>query len=275
MKCPKCGENVNKDDKICRNCGTVLKKEKNSFLGSLFSRKKKAPAPGVPLLETTAEGAVVNKFKYIKAALAAGAVIIVITLIMVLIFHVASGKGLKQAEKFAGYIGSKVTSAEQELEVHLKDNSAFAAVNKADSFDYIYESESRVEVDDVSFPEWTVTIMRTDTEKIEQVIFTDYRVLKKDSRGKKLDKRVDLDKFEKNEKITNVLDEIDADPFRITYDDLYRKYEYRYYYKLDNGDIQGVILYITCDYNNKYLYYVDEDVFPVVLTGGKLSAREQ
>ncbi|MBR1384399.1 MAG: zinc ribbon domain-containing protein [Ruminococcus sp.] len=274
MKCPKCGENVSKDDKICRNCGTVIKKEKKGFLSLFFGKKKKAD-PGVPLLETKAEGAIVNKFKYIKAAAAAGAVIIVILLIIILIFHVASGKGLKQAEKFAEYIGSKVTTAEQELEVHLKDNSAFSSVNKADSFDYIYESESRVTIEDVSFPEWTVTIMRTDSEKIDQVIFTDYRVLKKDVRGPKLDKRVDLDKFDKETKISSVLDEIDADPFRITYEDLYRKYEYRYYYKLDSGDAQGVILSVVCDYNNKYLYYVEEDIFPVSIVGGKLSARAQ
>lgn len=274
MKCPKCGAAASKDDKICRNCGTVLKKEKKGFL-SLFKKKKDPQgASNVPRLTTTAgSDAEVAKGKTIKLALIGVCVLVMIILILVLIFHVASGKGLKQAQKFAEHLGEKITSVEKELDAHLKDNSSYTVINKADSFDYIYESEDTVSIDDISFPEWTIGIVKTDAEKIDQVIFTDYRVLKKDSRGIKQDKRIDLSRFEKKTKISTVTDEIDMDPFRITYDLSYTKYEYRYYYKMDNGDIQAVCLTVTSDLNNKYLFYTSDDLFPFFVTDSSQTAR--
>ncbi|MBR6102693.1 MAG: zinc ribbon domain-containing protein [Ruminococcus sp.] len=267
MKCPKCGENANKDDRICRNCGTVLKKEKKSLLSLFTGKKNKSAAPSnVPLLETKGGGLDSGKFKYIKNAAVVGAIAVIVILVLVLIFHVASGKGLKQAEKFSGYIGSKVSVAEKELEIHLKDSSSFTSVNKADKFDFIYESEDDISVSDVKFPEWTVTILKTDSEKIDQVIFTDYRVLKKDSRGQKTDKRIDLDKYDTSSKMSTVLDDIDIDPFRITYDVSYIKYEFRYYYKLDNGDVQSVILNVVSNIDNKFMYSISDDVYPVELS---------
>ena len=264
MKCPKCGENTSKDDRICRNCGTLLKKEKKGFLP--FFGKKSKPA-NVPLLETTAKStASAEKFKYVRMAAIVGVAAVVIILIIMLVFHVAAGKGRKQAEKFASYIGSKVTVAEKELDLHMKDSSTFHAVNKADSFDYIYESEDSIKVNEASFPEWAITVLKTEAEKIDQVIFTDYRILKKDPRGVKAGKRLDLDRYESKTKMTDVLDDLDIDPFRITYDVSFIKYEFRYYYELDNGDMQSVILNVVSNIDNKFMYSVSEDVDPILLT---------
>jgi len=271
MKCPKCGEKAAKDDRICRNCGTVLKKESKGFL---LLGTKKAPS-AVPALETKSSSshsatrsssASYDKSRILKTIgiTAVGAVIII--LVVVLVFHVASGKGQKQAEKLAEYIGNKVASAEKDLEINLKDNSSFSSVNKSDTFDFIYESEDSVKVNDVTFPEWAVTVTKTQSDKIEQVVFTDYRVLKKDARGEKTDKRFDLSKYDRNTKINTVLDDIDIKPFRITYDAAFRKYEYRYYYKLDSGDVQSVILTVNSNSDNKYMYSVSDDIYPIIFS---------
>ena len=79
---------------------------------------------------------------------------------------------------------------------------------------------------------------------------------------------IDLDKYDKKAKISAVLDEIDMDPFRITYDASFTKYEYRYFYKLDNGDMQSVILCVSADANEKYIFYTAEDIFPFYYVGG-------
>lgn len=274
MKCPKCGAAASKDDKICRNCGTVLKKEKKSFL-SLFKRKKNdQSASNVPRLTTSAGGDVDSgKGRAIKLGLIGICVGVIIILILVLIFHVASGKGLKQAQRFAEHLGEKITNVEKELDAHLKDNSSYNIVNKSDSFDYIYESEDSVSIDDVTFPEWAIGIIKTDSEKIEQVIFTDYRVLKKDSRGEKQDRRLDLSRYDRKTKLSTVTDDLDMDPFRIVYDLNYTKYEYRYYYKLDNGDVQAVCLTVAADLNNKFIFATSEDIFPFFVTDSAPNAR--
>ena len=271
MNCPKCNESVSKDDNICRNCGTVLKNSKRSkgLLGIGTSKKEKKLTPGVSVIDAAAgpERAVSKKWQYLRYGLFGAVALLIIILIVILILHVASGKGKKQAKNLAEFIGSKVTNAEKDLDIHLKDNSEFAVINKMDTFDYITESEDRIEIDDTSFPEWTVTVIKNDNEKIEQVVYTDYRILKGDSRGEKTDKRIDLDKFDKKVKISTVLDEIDMDPFRITYDASFTKYEFRYYYKLDNGDMQSVILCVTSDSSDKYSFYTSEDIFPFYYAG--------
>lgn len=274
MKCPKCGAAASKDDKICRNCGTVLKKEKKGLLGLFGGKKDSTDNSKVLRLETSAETAEApRKGGMLKLALIFICIAAIVILVLMLIFHVASGKGLKQAQKFAEHIGEKITSVEKELDAHLKDNSSYNIVNKADSFDYIYESEDTVSIDDITFPEWTVGVIKTDSEKIDQVIFTDYRVLKKDSRGVKQDRRLDMSKYDRNTKFSTVTDDIGMDPFRIVYDLNYTKYEYRYYYKLDNGDVQAVVLTVTSDLNNKFLFSTSDDIFPFFVTDSAPTAR--
>lgn len=267
MKCPNCGVKADRKDTMCRNCGTVLKKEKKGFLPALGTKKNDNV---LRLEDKSAAKSSALKGKYLKPAIMIAGAAVVLLLIVMLIFHIASGKGLKQAEKLSGYIGARVTSAEKDLEINMNDSSSFSSVNKTDEFDFIYESEDDVEVNDVSFPEWTVGILKTESEKIDKVVFTDYRVLKKDTRGVKTDRRVDLSKYDSSSKMSAVLDDIDFDPFRITYDVAYIKYEFRYYYKMDNGDIQAVVLTVVANIDNKFMYSVSEDIPPVYIYEKKL-----
>ena len=272
VKCPNCGEKSEKKDKVCRNCGTLLKKER-SFLKQ--SPKLKQDAAQVPLLETSSAPSVSNgsKLKLIKLIAAGAVLIFVILLAVTLVLHITSGKGKKTAESFSEYLGTNVGTAEDKLDIHLKDDSSFAIINRSDTFDYIYESEDSVSIDDIKFPEWTVSVLKTSSEKIDEVVYTDYTVLKKDSRGKKLDKRPDLDAYGRNTKINTVLDAIDCEPFRISYAIDFTRYEYRYCYELDNGDIQSVALVISADLEGRYFYSTSEELDPFFITSKNPSAR--
>ena len=249
----------------------MLKKER-----SLLKRDKKAEAAAVPLLETTAssqQSSAVSKIKLAKMIVICVVVLLVILLAVNLIIHFVSGKGKKNAEKLSEYLGSNVGTAEDKLDIHLKDNSSFAIINKSDTFDYILESEDTVKIDDIKFPEWSVTVMKTDSEKIDTVIYTDYKLLKSDSRGEKLDKRPNLDGYSRSTKIGTVIDQIGCEPFRITYSLDFTKYEFRYYYELDNGDMQSVSLTVSADLEGRYFYSASEDLDPFFITSRASSAR--
>ena len=272
MKCPNCGEKSEKKDKVCRNCGTLLKKER-SFLKT--TPKLKQESANVPLLETSAPSAASggSKLKLIKLIVSAAALVAVVLLVITLVLHITSGKGKKSAESISEYLGTNVGTAEEKLDMHFKDDSAFGIINRADTFDYINESEDSVSIDDIKFPEWTVTILKTSSEKIDTVVYTDYNILKKDSRGKKLDRRPDLDAYGRNTKISTVIDAIDCDPFRISYALDGTKYEYRYCYELDNGDLQSMALIITADLEGKYFYSTSEELDPFFITSKTPSSR--
>lgn len=271
MKCPNCGEKSDRKDKVCRNCGTVLKRERSL----LKTAKNKQDAGSVPLLETSAPSAspAVNKFKLIRLIVVAVVVLIIILLVVNLLVHFASGKGKKNAEKLAEYLGTSVGTAEDKLDIHLKDNSSYSILNRSDTFDYILEAEDSVNIDDIKFPEWSVTVMKTASEKIDNVIYTDYNYLKKDSRGAKLEKRPDLDVYGRNTRIDTVLDAIGCDPFRISYALDFTKYEFRYYYELDNGDMQSVALTVSADLEGRYFYSTSEELDPFFITSKAPSAR--
>ena len=269
MKCPNCGEKSDKKDKVCRNCGTVLKKERSL----LRSSKNKQGAGNVPLLETSAPSAAAGKFKLIKLIVIAVVALIMILLVVTLLVHFASGKGRKNAESLAEYLGTSVGTAEDKLNLHLKDNSSYTILNRSDTFDYILESEDSVKIDDIKFPEWSVTVLKTSSEKIDTVIYTDYNILKNDSRGEKLEKRPDLDVYGRNTKVSTVLDAIGCDPFRISYELDFTRYEFRYCYELDNGDIQSVALTVSADLDGKYFYSTSEDLDPFFITSKAPSAR--
>ena len=236
---------------------------------------KKETSSSVPLLETKAENSSSGGFKLKSlktiAILLVAAVVIVFAII--LIIRLTTEEGKKKAEKLSEYLGTNVGSAEDKLNMHLKDNSAYAILNKSDAFDYIYESEDSVNISDIKFPEWTVTVIKTSSEKIDSVIYTDYNLLKSDSRGEKLAKRPDLDSFGRSTKMKTVLDAIDTSPFRIIYSLDSTKYEFRYCYELDNGDIQSVALIVCADLEGKYIYSSSEDLDPFFITSKVPSSR--
>ena len=257
MVCPKCQKTVGENDAVCSNCGIALKDKKSKFSIKKFIENRKKSAS--KNLKTVTKK---TNMKTVRIVMATVIALLVLLLIIVLIVNAAGNKGNKIAGEFSECIGYLSADAEKETGYHLKSNSAFRIVNKAVAFDGIYESEDEVRIDDISYPEWAVTVNLNESKKIESVTYTDFESIKKDSRGKEKDKIINLEKFDKGTKYNTVVDEIDLDPYSITYKDENTTYVYKYYYMTDYDDAQTVVLSVTFDEDNKFLYESAEYVYP-------------
>lgn len=265
VECPKCKKTVGENDAVCRNCGIALKepKRKKFNVRGLVNRKKTKTPSDLKTVEGR-KGIVrqrVNENK-LKLGLFVIALILIIILVVVLISHISGEKGNKTALELREYAGKSISAAESDIGIHLKDGSSYRGVNTALMFDYIYESEDEVRINDISYPEWAVTVLMDKNENIESVVYTDFISVEDDIRGDKKEKDVNLDKFDKGAKYSTVTDEIDCDPYSITYKKDNTSYRYKYYYFADNGDAQQVILTVVFDDDNKFLYYSSELVYP-------------
>ncbi len=270
MKCPKCKKTVSENDAVCSNCGVALKDKKHNTFKNLFIKNKKQDRPMV--LETMVEASNSQKShknkkreKKIKITILTVVALLVAALIIVLISQLTSDKGEKKASQTAEFIGETITDAEKDLKIHFKDNSQFHILNKAVAFDYVYETDDKVEIDDVSYPEWTIAILNDSNANIEKVTYTNYKVLKKDSRGKKLSKKINLDSFDKGARFSSVTDQLKLDPYKIIYAENSTSYIYKYHYTQSNSDDQNVLLTIVFDEKMKYLYYTSVDLYPLYM----------
>lgn len=257
MVCPKCQKTVGDKDAVCSNCGIALKdqKAKQGIKEYIANRKKSASKN----LKTVTKKTNMKKVRIIMSAVIAS---LILLLIIVIVINISGGKGNKAAGEFAEYIGHLSADAEKETGYHLKSDSAFRIINKTIAFDGIYEAEEEVRIDDISYPEWAVTVNLNQSKKIESVVYTDFELIKKDSRGQKKDKIINLEKFDKGAKYNTVVDEIDLDPYSITYKNENTTYVYKYYYMTDYDDAQTVVLSVTFDEDNKFLYDSAEYVYP-------------
>lgn len=265
MECPKCRKTVGENDAVCRNCGIALKEPKRKMFNikKITDRKKYKNHSDLKTVDGK-KGLVRQKANEnkLKLVLVAVSLILILVLIILLVSHISGDKGNKTALELKEYIGRSVSNAETDVEIHLKDESAFRGVNTALAFDYVYEAEEELEINDITYPEWTVTVILDKSEKIESVVYTDFTTVEDDLRGDKKEKSVSLDKFDKGAKYNTVTDEIDCDPYRITYNKENTSYMYKYYYITDNGDAQQVVLNVVFDDENKFLYYSSELVYP-------------
>ena len=276
MECPKCHKPVGDNDAVCKNCGLVLKEDAGKAKKTLFSPKKsserkKEKAELSFLKGGTAtrlaqsgeaaadKGTLAFKLKLFGIALAAVALIVVI---IVIIVNVMSNGGEKTAEKLSDYINKPVTTAEDKLDIHLKEESAFDGVNYAFAFDYIYESEDDVTVDEVKYPEWAITVNVDEDNDITSVTYSDIKLLEKNYKGVKMDSKISIDGFDEGDKLSKVLDELAIDPYSVTYSILGKTYIFKYYYHADNGDTWRVRLTAVFDSDDKLEYITSTDVFP-------------
>ncbi|MDE6149410.1 MAG: hypothetical protein K2F81_04870 [Ruminococcus sp.] len=265
MECPKCKKTVGENDAVCRNCGIALKepKRKKFNVKRLVNRKKMQASSDLKTVEGR-KGLVRQKINEnrLKLVLFIISIILIIVLVIVLISHISGEKGNKIALELIEYSGKSVSDAETDVGIHLKDGSSYRGVNTALKFDYVFESEDEVRINDITYPEWAVTVLLDKNEKIESVVYTDFKSVEDDLRGDKKDKDINLDKFDKGAKYSTVTDEIDCDPYSITYKKDNTSYLYKYYYMTDNGDAQQVIINVAFDDENKFLYYSSELVYP-------------
>lgn len=279
MECPKCHKPVGDNDAVCKNCGLVLKADDARAKKSLFSPKKSSErkkekaelsflkgGTASRVLSGGGEAAAVSGdkglgFKLKLFGIALGAIALIV-LIIVIIVNVMSKGGEKTAEKLSDYINKPVTAAEDKLEIHLKEESDFDGVNNAFAFDYIYEADDDVKVDEVKYPEWAITVKVDDDNDITSVTYSNIALLEKNYKGIKTDGKISIDNYDEGDKLSKVLDGIGLDPYSVTYQILGKTYVFKYYYHTDNGDSRRVILTAVFDPDDKLEYITSTDVFP-------------
>lgn len=249
MVCKKCKEVLPDDAEVCTCCGAKIKhkkqKEKKNRLDAGDALKPKSSLS--------------SKIKIVvTVALAAVAAAIVIALIVSLV----SDDGKKTAEVLSEYIGQTMLEARNDSDIKVFDESKFSAVNNAMKFNYLVEDDDSVKVDGIKFPEWVVTVCLNDSDEIVTVTYTDFTTCKKNHKGQKADKVIDLDNVMKNEKYKNVEKEIDLDVYSIKYENAFITYTYKYYYEDEAGNEQAVRLTVTYNVNMEYQYYSSELVYP-------------
>ena len=265
MDCPKCGKKIGDKDNVCSNCGVVIKEnaENTKLSTKLFGKKnvKKNPLATSKLGKTEK---LRSRFsmKHLKIFLAIAAVLILIALVVTLVVSISSGKGKKLARNTAEYLGKTVAVAESKLDVHFKDKSSFSVLNKALEFDYVEESEDSVKVDGTKYPEWAVLVKVNKQQQIQSVKYCDFKLLKKDVRGVECDKIINLDRFDEGADYSKVNSEIGIDPYSISYSEKLVTYRYRYWFENDSGDQQQVVLDVSYDNDNHFLYYTSNMVYP-------------
>lgn len=256
MECPKCHKSVSESDDVCSNCGVTLKDKKTKNFKKIVKNKKDKAKSG---FETVKKKAVSKKAKTVYIILS---VVLVVLLVLVLVAHFTDEKGNKIASEYAEFIGMKISEAESETGYNLKEDAVHRCLNSAMNFDEIYECEDEITVEDISFPKWAVTVNNDNNKKIDSVVYTDFTQIKDDLRGEKKDKCISLEKFNKGAKFNAVSDEIDLEPYSITYKKNNVVYAFKYYYITDYGDAQSVILSVTFDDDNKYLNSTEKLVYP-------------
>lgn len=273
MNCPKCHKPIGDNDAICKNCGLVIREDLVKTKKSLFSSKsKKADSKNGRSELSFLRKPSKNDLGSVQAAkplgekirliaIAAAAVLFVIVVIIIVV-KISSNGGEKTATKLADYINKPLTTAQDKLEIHLKDESAFDGVNYSMSFNYIYEPEDDIEIDEVKYPEWAVTVDVDDDDDITSVTYTDFTVLKKNYKGIKRDSKIDIGKYESGDKLSDILKDLDMDPYSITTKIIGKTYVFKYYYIADNGDAKRVIITAIFDSSDKLDYVTSSDVYP-------------
>lgn len=250
MVCKKCKEVLPDDAEVCTCCGAKIKHKKP---------KEKKDRSAFDDDRQRTKGSLSSKIKIIATlAVAAVAVAIVIALVVSLV----SDDGKKTAEVLSEYIGQTMLDARNDSDIKVFDESKFSAVNNAMKFNYLVEDEDSVKVDGIKFPEWVVTVCLNDSDEIVTVTYTDFTTCKKNHKGQKSDKVINLDNVMKNEKYKNVEKEIDLDVYSITYENAFITYTYKYYYEDEAGNEQAVRLTVTYNVNMEYQYYSSTPVYP-------------
>lgn len=244
MVCKKCKEVLPDDAKVCTCCGSAIKPKKPKQP----KEKKQIDKAGL-----------ISKLKIVGVV---AGFVAVIVLIITLIVTALSGEGIKTAEELSEYIGESMFDALNESNIKVADESKYTAVNNAMKFDYLIESEDSVKVDGVNFPEWVVTICLNEDEEIVTVTHTDFTVCKKNHKGQEADGEINLDNVKKNLKYKKVLDEIDLDPYSVTYENAFVTYTYKYYYEDEAENEQAVRLTVTYNKDMEYQYYNSTPVYP-------------
>lgn len=245
MICPRCKSNIPDNSVRCEVCDKKIKKTKTSKNSALKEKAKAIP-----------------KETKIKLLISVIVTVAIIVLILLVIKKVGDNTGKNLSESLSEYIGEPVKVAINETDEYFADDSNYSALNSITPFNYIIEAKKSVSVDGVNYPKWAIFIFTNDSDVIEQIKYVDFNALKGNTKGYETKREINLDKFAIGDKFRVVNKEIDIEPFMITYRSGTIIYDYRYYFKNDSKDEQGMTLSVALDEDNGYVYSTSQPIIP-------------
>lgn len=248
MTCPRCKSNIPDNSTVCDVCNKKIKKKK------IISKEKKSTE------KKQLNNKLKEKLKIIIPVIIG--VIILVLLVFIVIKKIGDNTGLNLSDDLSEYIGEPIKVAINETDEYFADESKFEPANFVFEFNYIIEDDDSVKIDDVKYPCWAIYIVTNDNDEITQVKYVDFRILEKNSKGCKTDGEINLDKFVLGDKFRTVNKTIEIDPFCITYNSGTIVYDYRYYFKNDYDDEQGMTLSVTLDNEEGYIYSTSQRDIP-------------
>ena len=251
VKCPKCGKDIVDNSEIsffCSECGYKFnnhkqKKIKVKTQNSIFKKIKQLPT-----------------FFKSKKNLAILSVVIIVIFVFILFLNLLKEDGLKIAYKTSEKIGQNIVKVEENAKIHVDTSSECNAINKSADFDYIYESDKKIEVDGVKVPEWIIKFYATDTD-ITKIYYRDYSLQKKNYKGKKLKEPIEYDDIKECKTLKQIKNKFDIDPISITfYNDNTKEYRYMFYYINSDKDEEVAEFIITFDKKDKVIGIIENDI---------------
>lgn len=233
MVCPKCAAVIDDNCESCYSCGMEFKhasEEEKKLPQKEATNKKKLRKINI---------------KHKKLVIVCFLLLLVLAIILTVVLSLVKKSGEGIAFKMSKKIGQDIVNVEKSAGVHVNTSSACPAINKPADFDYIYESDKKINVDGVTVPKWTITLYATDSD-ITKIYYRDYTSQKKYYKGVKLKKNIKLDDLKECNRLKDIQREIDIDPVSITFfADKTKEYRYMFYYIDKDKNEQRVEYMVT------------------------------
>lgn len=229
MTCPNCEANVADGEKFCPNCGADI---------------LLATTPEKPKSENKDK-----KPKIIKIL----TIVIPVVLIGIIIVLIASlfvtNKGELVSENISKNLGRSVAMAEKNTQLKLKTSSSYTVLKDIVNYNYIYESKKSTKIEGINVPEWVVFITVDNNDKIDKVTYYNFKVLQKNWKGQKIEKKFDESKIKYKTTLKDAKKLIPLKPLAITSSNSDETiYLYKYYYT-DSIDKNEKAYYLTVKYD--------------------------
>ena len=245
MLCPKCGVEIDDNCEYCYSCGMKFNHVKAIEKVEEPQKKAELKPPAKPLAKAVSK---VKSKKFIAISIIT---VIVILLAIIFVPKIFKKNGMKIAIKASEKIGSSIATVQKNAKIYVNDLSSCKAINKPADFDYIYESNKKIEVDGKKVPEWAITFYATDKD-ITKIYYRNYTQQDKYYKGIKLKKPVDLDDIKDAKTLSEVKKKFDFEPVSITFfNDKTAEYRYMFYYINKDKDEERKEFVITVDEKDK------------------------
>ncbi|MDR0947827.1 MAG: zinc ribbon domain-containing protein [Ruminococcus sp.] len=213
MNCPKCKSEITEDYDFCSICGAKLSDMADDFDVSLDedvtpksehknkkSRKRKFP----------------SKAELLKKAKIAGVVLAVIAVLIIIIVIIVSLRS-SEGERVAAAVplGRTIDIVQKETGVEFKQFSAYAYMRQISEYDYVYESDEKINVDGIELPQWAVLLAQSASKNIYKVVYFDFTQLHKSWKGVTKANKFDINTVEYKDKFSNVKKLFGQSPYAV------------------------------------------------------------